>query len=929
MPINRLFDKGKDSERNAKKMAKTRLKARITAILLPIIIKLVVIFLLVTVVSTIIGGFVKIIRGEVFEWGAASTAKLEELEVINTEEKCLNLSDEVVDELIQTLIDNGLNVSKLKMLGENEEELEAEEITTGMRKYIREYYAAELITQYPDMSDKPGDSASKRNLGEYIKDIIFGGTEKEREIRKYKYQGCITLIKPDEEGNVTLENDKVTNQYLKYKTETEFNQALNNANILGMRDANVLNYFTVSGNNIKVAGYTIVDESVSYYATSVNFKAIASAYTMPMEFLLMLNLYTENPEYTYALARLVEDSRIVLAVQYNYSKNEQNEVKETEYWTEPTTEIEYRKDAQGNVMLDAQGKPIIQSQTEIPGHWSGEIETTTNTTITESYTPSVQLVLADTWIVKKQVSYKKKAEEPTSETNTEAFENAEQSRGQVTTTTTNKDSYSFVEDTGNTKEEEKTKIVLGLLQNKEGTYDPDNLLEFDPENRKEMKYVQYQIPFTDITRNPTGHLRNAKMMIDDLEKNESTQNQAEIMKYLMNVYFNTEQFGGATSFDQLKDLFVTKTFMNVAGGDELTKQFIRQFEGCKEKDGKYLVYLDTQKIPTVGYGVNIREHRQDFINAGVSSEQLEPGGLIDKEIVNQIEDSIRTKYREEIINGLAAAGITLKEFQIDALTSRAYNCGVDGALNRSYNAEEGFLTACKKYWSEADEQIGEPETNSMYQHLLYTKCMRAPTNPGTDAEPGLIRRRKAEWLLFKTGCYSDGAGTIYGYWSEEESLAGDATAVLQKADEIMKYMQNHGYAYCTGGKEDDTSHNGYGGPHGLNTSFEASKTGYHLTCCATYVSWVLMEAGYDIQCEHNSTELSKKLAARFERIEKYADLQPGDIAFLEVKTGRPYSHVQIYAGNGRWYNAGGNSQIAESPKLSTPTKIFTAAFRPN
>jgi len=929
MQENRLLDQGKDEERKEKKTKKIKVRAKITAVVVTAMLKLLIPLLIILSITSLLAGFVKHLRGEVFKWSAESTEKMEELEVVNTEEGCIDLSNEVMDELIIQLRESGLDVARLRMLGDKKDadQMTDKEINEAMRKYIREYYAAELITQYPNMSKDPGNT--KSGFWKLVEDILNGN--------KYQYQGCITLVHADENGNVVLsDDDKVQNAYLTYMNEDDFNALCTG----GSPEAE--NHFTVKGNTIMIASRTITTEkkgdnqvtTTSYNITPLNFKAIASAYTMPMEFLLLLNLYTGNPEFTYALAKMAENSRIVLVVQDNVSTQTQ-EVTTTYREKEPEMK-QQPVYVNGKPKLDASGKPVmewVETGNMIWGDWQEEEPTTVTT---ESHTPSVQLALADTWIVRKQVTYKKQENNPDPEETDE--ENSGEMKEEKIHTKTTSSSTTYVEDTGSTKEEEKTKLVLGLLRNKDGIYEEDNLREFDPDNRPAMKYVRYKIPNTITQESPHSSFKDsAKAVIDELEKNEDTQNQAEIMKYLMYIYTGNDVYGGATEFDQLKDLFVTRTFMSVAGGDELTKQFIRYFEGNGgEKDGKYIVYKKGKDAMTVGYGVNIETHRDMFLERGVSPDQLVVGGLIDKEIVDQIEDVLRQGFRTDIINGLAAAGITLKEFQIDALTSRAYNCGSDGALNTAY-AEENFLTACKKYWSEADEQIGEPETESMYQHPLYTKCMRAPTKRGDEVLPGLIKRRKAEWLLFKTGCYSDGAGTIYGYWSEDNLSIGDSSSeggstseetspsaetILKKAYEISDYMRNNKYHYSLNGNL-------------LKSSFAASKKAkQRVVCCATYVSWVLQEAGYNVTCHHHSPSLYNYLKTRFTPVTSFSQLQPGDIVFMDTSKGKnkPYSHVQIYAGDETWYNAGGKDSVEtlSYPYVDKKIKpIFTIALRPN
>ena len=568
----------------------------------------------------------------------------------------------------------------------------------------------------------------------------------------------------------------------------------------------------------------------------------------------------------------------------------------------------------GQPKLDANGNPIMQKVDTGRTQW-GEEQETSETVTTKSYSPSIQLVLADTWIVKKQVGYKN---EDTSIEPSDVVEpiEGETVRGSVQTITNNISNV-YREDIGKTTEEEKTKTVLGLLRNAEGTYKEENLLEFDPDNRYKMKYVKYPIPNTTAQRSPSENIvTGAKMMIDDLEKNESTQNQAEIMKYLMYVYTGVDRYGGATEFDQLKDLFVTRTFLENSFVSSMSTSFIHNFEGTGTSpvtpDGKYVVYKNSGDYPTVGHGIRVDIHKELLIQAGAKEEDLVAGGQIPVEIVDAVEQQIMNQTRSSVESKLSSAGITLKPYQIDALVSRVYNCGMGGIVN-SYG-KESFITAYKKYWKETDNELGVQPNDTMYQHKLYTNCMDVPVkNKDGQTLAGLVKRRKAEWILFKTGIYSDGQGNSFGQWTESSEAA---EKILQKAEEIHAYMENNDYTYALSN---------------LNSSFQASITGNHVACCATYVSWVLQEAGYNMQCIHSSPGLHSYLESKCQKITSYADLQPGDIAFLNTN-GNSFSHVQIYAGNGTWYNAGTTEAIQRANPYDQGTWAathFTEALRLN
>lgn len=130
-------------------------------------------------------------------------------------------------------------------------------------------------------------------------------------------------------------------------------------------------------------------------------------------------------------------------------------------------------------------------------------------------------------------------------------------------------------------------------------------------------------------------------------------------------------------------------------------------------------------------------------------------------------------------------------------------------------------------------------------------------------------------------------------------------AISLKAKEIHNYMRENNYGYCT-----YDSRCNHEGNCGLNVSFETSKTGFHNTCCATYVSWVLQETGYITKQEHidynlnGANNLIKFLTQKgWKEIDKN-DVKPGDILCYN-------GHVAIYGGNKKQYDAG-NKQMIET-----------------
>ena len=129
-----------------------------------------------------------------------------------------------------------------------------------------------------------------------------------------------------------------------------------------------------------------------------------------------------------------------------------------------------------------------------------------------------------------------------------------------------------------------------------------------------------------------------------------------------------------------------------------------------------------------------------------------------------------------------------------------------------------------------------------------------------------------------------------------------------KAKEIHDYMRENNYGYCT--YDNRCNHEG---SCGLNATFELSKNGYHNTCCATYVSWVLQETGYLTKQEHidnylnGANNLINYLTKKgWKEIDK-KDIKPGDILCYN-------GHIAIYGGRGKQYDAGNKNMLeTEAP----------------
>ena len=380
-----------------------------------------------------------------------------------------------------------------------------------------------------------------------------------------------------------------------------------------------------------------------------------------------------------------------------------------------------------------------------------------------------------------------------------------------------------------------------------------------------------------------------KWLITLISRNDRTSPFLDLTKYLL--YKLLGKSYGVTEFDF--SIYEPESFTSMkssSGGREQFVRWLHEWEGINgsiSADGKkYIIGDDGFGHPTVGYGIDIFNggFAERFRAAGYSTDV---GAEVDKEFVDNLEKEEIDKAIETV--EAKCAGLNLTQYQKYALVSRIFNCGESGAF-RERNGKD-FVAAYTAYWNaDTDDEYKVPANESMFSHKLYTTYMYAPNTSNGGYVEGLNKRRRAEWLLFKTGYYD----RIDEYYEE----GGD---IVNVADEVHKYIEQNGYYYSLG---DDL-------PGNIN-SVKNTKA----VCCATFVSWTLYEAGYDWMEECTGINYCGTLLPFLEShggqkiaYTSMSDLQPGDILFYGSGG---TAHTDIYAGDGMWYNCGGNSSVKGS-----------------
>ena len=335
---------------------------------------------------------------------------------------------------------------------------------------------------------------------------------------------------------------------------------------------------------------------------------------------------------------------------------------------------------------------------------------------------------------------------------------------------------------------------------------------------------------------------------------------------------------------------------------------IEKFEGCLLKASNKL-----DGVWTIGYGQTGRYYGKR-VRRGMTTTKAEAHAWLRDHSIKTYEDAVTQ-----------AVKVPLNQNQFDALVSFTYNVGI-GALKQS--------TALRKL--NAGDYAGAADALTMW-----TKCRRKVL-------AGLVRRRKEERALFLTPVTQPQNGntdllrkgdrgddvkllqhrlnilgsqlTVDGIWGVQtdsavrgyqyragltvDGIVGAKTraalirdAILARAAEIGAYMVKHKWHY-----KDKT--------YRAKSTFNATKALEHPgATCSHYISWILQDVGLLVagkRISHDGGKVTgtgnllgcQVIPAGGKPWDKLPDLRPGDVCVWD-------SNLAIYAGNGKWYDAGG------------------------
>ena len=341
---------------------------------------------------------------------------------------------------------------------------------------------------------------------------------------------------------------------------------------------------------------------------------------------------------------------------------------------------------------------------------------------------------------------------------------------------------------------------------------------------------------------------------------------------------------------------------------EKSLAMIEKFEGCLLKASNKL-----DGVWTIGYGQTGSYYGKRVRRGMTTTKALAHAWLRDHSI-KTFEDAVTQ-----------AVKVPLNQNQFDALVSFTYNVGV-GALKQStalrklnagdYAGAADALTM----WTKCNGKVlaGLVRRRKEERALFLTPVTQAKTtntdllrkgDKGDDVKLFQHRLNLLGWQLTEDGIWgvqTDSAVRGYQYRAglTVDGIVGAKTkaalirdAILARVAEIGAYMVKHKWHY-----QDKT--------YRAKSTFDATRKLEHPgATCSHYVSWILQDVGLLVagkRISHDGGKVTgtgnllgcQVIQAGGKTWDKLADLRPGDVCVWD-------SNLAIYAGGGKWYDAGG------------------------
>lgn len=518
---------------------------------------------------------------------------------------------------------------------------------------------------------------------------------------------------------------------LKYVSKELFEQHVEDGN------KQALNEFTIDeddGNKIIVATWSVTNGETKL--TTKKFQAsdtYTEKYTMPIEYLLAYYIDTRNKEFVIDLADLAMNSEFILAIQDNVTTTKTEVFK--------SVNVKTYKGPSRIFVSDETGETTLESSN-----------------LTENVSTSIDLTYGDTWFVKfyKDINYSSSDLNRSGRINTVQTIDGNVQISEVSKETS-EEKYKTVDDDGHSY----------FIVTTTTTTTVDNTISYKY-NTGEMHVIGNEQKFITIYKKNQDFrtLLKPEWLFKVLEQQEKTANMVDLTKYLIYLARGQKYDYGVTKYDfsEYEPEDFSKISIGVFGSDILL-DYLKSWENptvwyyqtdkigyssyvakyITEDKTKYICFDDGLSTRNFGFGVchyySGHFNNQDvYASVGIDITQyFNIGSLLDVEIVDKVKLMIVENNRKVITSNLEKAGISLEEYQLQALDAICYQWGPYGTIN-------DFIKAYQQYG----------DTEALRQN--FTHHGDKPFLTGDNARAYEIKRANANWTLFHEGRYltSDG-----------------------------------------------------------------------------------------------------------------------------------------------------------------------------
>lgn len=817
--------------------------------------------------------------------------------------------DQTVDDIIQKLKDKHGVLDKYIS-------------NKNVKEYLKTFIRAELITQYPDL----------RNADK------IGTPVKSNEI-----QGCIQIQRALPEATngetqiMTYIDYETFNSYITSGNSmaTNYFSLDQNGNLI------VAGWNRIITNiNSNMPGVENVTDKIEYSLTtnSIDYKSLLKKYSMPFDFLWALTVMGADEDFAYNVAKLALDSKIIILVQDNlttvttniyeeydlqekYDKNavitatvdgisssksveKVDEKTPVNYYTETII-----KDANCRTNMDIiyadtwlmeytnpyfnvipSGNKNNESNEDIAEKEDTEYELKSNGVLNSDYAISQELY---NYLIAKcggieNYELKLLNGEVSGSISTIHYKKYERLLNQKTTTsiTTNYNTYTqgtpSIEEKTDKNSTEDNFVTLFLAYDKASKNilsAPSWLFEMLEGSSKTsdmidtVKYLLYKATGKDygIT----------ELDLSVLKQKEFFSGGSAIAEWLKSYEYNDlrELRNGQITYEEFK---TSGYHPDTVSLDENGKMLYHMYHIIVDtedtKDNSWCFTFGIMIFPMSGGTIKATYNLDEIQKVGLSEAELKASinyttknpyytdQGFDADMIDELFMQIIATHRKNINDYYKGKGIELKSNEIDALVAISWGHGNCYVNNETINLLQKYINDRE---NEANKEalINNFQLTDGFRPFKYRPWMKGTNSRGQNIQ-----------IMFFEGRYILSTG--------EEIFAG-GDGIVGYAKIVHDYMSDpaHLYYYCLlGGSQHENEHRKEGLSCGLNKSFEESQKkgsyGYRLTCCATYVSWVLQEAGlidvHNNGCPGLSDTLRK---AGWIRIDNPSELEPGDIVF--------------------------------------------------